>query len=68
MGSREFLRALDAAGVIQQGDHVRRVVIDAELDQPVKVYVERWGDDRLLTVVPALTSVQVDDGFPPAGR
>lgn len=48
---RAFLEALGSAGIIRVEDHIRRVVIDAPVDEALQVYVERYGDDRLLEVV-----------------
>jgi hypothetical protein len=48
---RKFLEALAAAGIISVDDHIRRVIIDASLDSAVTMYVERFGDERLLNVV-----------------
>jgi hypothetical protein len=56
---RKFLEHLGDLGVIRKADlergmasdYVRRVVIDASIDGPVKLYVERYGDDRLLDLV-----------------
>lgn len=47
---RKFLEALAEAGIIDPGDFIRRVVIDASVDGAVVIYVERFGDDRLLSV------------------
>jgi hypothetical protein len=47
----EFLNALAAAGVITESDLVRRVVIDADVEGICTLYVERYGDERLLKVV-----------------
>ena len=44
----DFLLRLETAGVVQHP--VRRVVIDAAVDAPVVIYVERYGDERLLSV------------------
>lgn len=54
-------RALVNAGVFREyGDEqIRRVVIDAEVRQPVIIYVERYGDERLLNVAPTLNGVEV---------
>lgn len=45
----EWLRA---AGITAEGDKVRRVVIDIKAGDAVKVYVERYGDTRMLDVFP----------------
>lgn len=54
-----FLEALAEAGIIQAGEKVRRVVIDADVTAPVVIHVERYGDERLLNVVRKLEGVEV---------
>lgn len=56
---RAFLEALGAAGIIKVGDYVRRVVIDASVDGTLAMYVERWGDERLLEVATSLDGVEI---------
>ena len=56
---RKFLQALLDAGIIQHGDYVRRVVIDASVNDALVVHVERWGDERLLGVARTLAGVEV---------
>jgi hypothetical protein len=56
---RAFIDALLESGVITKEESVRRVVIDASADNAVIMYVERYGDSRLLEVVPALTGVEI---------
>ena len=46
-----FLKALEAAGVLQAADKTRRVVIDATVDAPLRVYIENIGDERVLEVL-----------------
>lgn len=58
----QFAEALIAAGVIESGDLVHRVVIDAKAGQAVKIYVERMGDERLLGVVFTLDGIEVTTG------
>lgn len=58
---RAFLQALLDAGVIHPDERVRRVVIDAQINSSLIVYVERFGDKRMLQVVPALTGVEVKE-------
>lgn len=57
--ARKFLQALTDAGIIQPGDYARRVVIDAEIGAAVVVHVERYGDERLLSIVRTLDGVEV---------
>lgn len=57
---RKFLQALMDVGVIRPEDYVRRVVIDASMDSAVLVYVERLGDERLLSVTTSLEGVEIN--------
>lgn len=63
--SKAFQQALIDAGVIRTEDRVRRVVIDVQVGEAVKLYVERYGDERLLDVVPALTGVSIQSAAAP---
>lgn len=54
-----FQKALIEAGVIRVEDRVRRVVIDATVNHVTVMYVERFGDEKLIEVVPALVGVEV---------
>lgn len=57
---REFYQALVEAGVVRDDDSVIRVVIDVSDRNPaVVLYVERWGDERLLDVVTTLDGVEI---------
>lgn len=62
-----FAQALAAAGVIDDDGAVRRVVIDAEAGCVVRVYVERYGDERLLKIAHTLDGVEIS-GAPAAKR
>jgi hypothetical protein len=57
--SQEMFDALKQAGIIRDGDYVRRVVIDINVDSAVIVHVERYGDERLLNVVQMLDGVEI---------
>lgn len=57
-----FYRALIDADVIRDGESIRRIVIDIQAMQAVVMYVERWGDERLLDVVPTLDGVEIREG------
>jgi hypothetical protein len=61
---RKFIQALLDAGVVTPGEAVRRVVIDADVNEIVVMYVERFGDERLLQLVPAMTGVQINQDEP----
>jgi hypothetical protein len=54
-----FGQALADAGIIEDIHHVRRIVIDAEADNPVKIYIEQYGDERLLKVAQTLDGVEI---------
>jgi hypothetical protein len=58
---RAFYQALVDAGVIRKGEFIRRIVIDAEMNEPVKLYTERYGDERLLRVATELDGVQIGE-------
>lgn len=58
--SQEIYDALRQAGIIHDGDHVRRVIIDINVSDAVIVYIERFGDSRLLDlVIPVLASAEI---------
>ena len=57
--SRHLLAALKDAGIIRDGDYVRRVVIDIQVEHAVVVHVERYGDERLLDVVRLLDGIEI---------
>lgn len=57
--SEQLHEALIAAGLIRQGEFIRRIVIDAQCGEAVKMYVERFADTRLLDVVPTLDGIEV---------
>jgi hypothetical protein len=52
-------RPLIDAGVISEDQTVRRVVIDIQASEPVVVYVEQYGDERLLQVAQTLEGVEI---------
>lgn len=74
ISGHRFLEALRDAGVISGDDHIRRVVIDAAVEGIVVMYVERYGDTRILQVASSLAGVEiaaaplVDDALVPAIR
>lgn len=57
--SEAFFDALRASDVFRDGERVRRVVIDARAGEAVLIYVERFGDRRIVDVAPALAGIQV---------
>jgi hypothetical protein len=57
--SQEIYDALRLAGIIRPDDHVRRVIIDIDVSSAVIVYIERYGDTRLLDLVPVLGGAEI---------
>jgi hypothetical protein len=64
--SEELWNALRDAGVIRDGDYVRRVIIDIDVNAAVVVYIERYGDTRLLDLIPVLGGAEIR-GVPETG-
>jgi hypothetical protein len=55
-----FAKALADAGIVHDVATIRRIVIDAAAGQDVvMLYVERFGDERLLDVALTLDGVEV---------
>ena len=57
----EVIRALIAAGILPDGQRTRRVVIDLKAggaELPI-IYVEYYGDERLLQVAQTLEGVEI---------
>jgi hypothetical protein len=54
-----FWRALVDAGVFREDETISRIVIDAKAGDAVIMYVERWGDTRLLDVALTLDGVEI---------
>lgn len=50
--------ALEAAGLA--GLDTRRVVIDITAGEVIRVYIERYGDESILRVIEATSSVKVE--------
>jgi hypothetical protein len=63
----KFIDALLESGIITVEQNVRRIVIEATADNMVVMHLERWGDSRLLEVVPALTGVEIRETPRPDG-
>lgn len=51
--------ALKDAGIIRDGDYVRRVIIDICVEHAVVIYVERYGDERLLDLIRTMDGIEV---------
>ncbi len=58
--SQKVFGALKEAGIIRDGDYVRRVIIDINTDCAVVVHIERYGDERLLDLVRTLDGTEVE--------
>jgi hypothetical protein len=56
---RAVLEALLEAGIIHADDRVRRVVIDLQISGAAIMYVERFGDERLLSLVQTLDGIEI---------
>lgn len=52
--SQQVFDALREAGIIHEGDYVRRVIIDIDVMQAVRIYVERYADTRVLEILPVI--------------
>jgi hypothetical protein len=59
-----LLEALRDAGIINQNDRIRRVVIDASVNNAVIMYVERIGDSRLLQIASGLGGIEIREVTP----
>jgi hypothetical protein len=59
--AQKFWQALVDAGVFREDERIRRIVIDADPSRQAAVvmYVERWGDERLLDVALTLEGVEI---------
>jgi hypothetical protein len=57
--SEKFGQALADAGLIEDIDSTCRIVIDAQVGEPLMIYVQRFGDERWLDVAPLAAGVQV---------
>lgn len=50
---------LRAAGIVREGDYVRRVIIDINVTDAVVVHIERYGDERLLELFRGLGGAEI---------
>lgn len=57
-----FHKALIAAGVVREGEIIRRIVIDAQAGHTVVMHIERFADTRMLDVIPTLEGVEIREG------
>lgn len=58
---KRFIKAMVDAGIVRAEDNATRVVIDARADGVVTLYVERFGDERLLGVVTTLEGIAISE-------
>jgi hypothetical protein len=56
---RQFHKALVDAGVIRADESYRRIVIDSQANSAVIMYLERYGDERMLQVTQTLDGVEI---------
>jgi hypothetical protein len=57
--SNALAATLAKAGVIEEPDDYHKIVIVLEAGEPVMIYAERFGDERLLNVALTLDGVEV---------
>jgi hypothetical protein len=64
----KLLEALYSAGILDDDyKYVRRIVIDLEVNQAARIYIDRFADDEQL--VPALTAgIRIVDTAEEAGK
>lgn len=55
----ELAEALAAAGIIDNLDTTGRIVIDINARDVVRIYIDRFGDDRLLRVIRTLEGIEI---------
>lgn len=59
--AKEVAKALVDAGVLPEDHHARRIIIDVEVDKPVRLYIERYADENLLRVeLPRLNGIEIN--------
>lgn len=68
LSANRFWQALVDAGVLSPGTDatIRRLVIDAQEGCMVMMYVEKFTDERLLSVAMTLDGIEVKTGTPSA--
>lgn len=64
LSTKVFFRALFDAGVLREDEAIKRIVIDADAGNVVMLYIERFGDDRLLNVMTTLEGVVIHQANP----
>lgn len=51
MLGRDFMRALNRAGILPEWPMLTRIIIDIEPDQPVTMHVQRIGSAKIVDVL-----------------
>lgn len=66
----QFAAYLEQAGIIRPEDRVRRVVIDAQVGAAVQLFIERFGDDRMIQLATSLqgTTMRIVNVQPQEGE
>lgn len=57
--SDRIFSAMTEAGIFTADEKVRRVVIDLDYKHVPVMYVERYADERILQVIPAIAGIQI---------
>ena len=57
--AREFAAALADAGIIDEPGSISRIVLDAKAGEPLRFYVEHFGDERWLNVALTLDGIEI---------
>lgn len=60
--SDHVFKAFVDAGLITDEEHVVRLVLDLQAGYAPIIHVQRFADERLLTVVPSLDGVEIRRG------
>jgi len=55
----QFIHMLAEAGVLRDDDPIRRVVIDAEVGDSCRLYVEMLGDERMLELTQGARGIEM---------
>lgn len=59
MTSSAVIAALIESGIVRKEDRVTRVVIDVKVNDIPVIHIQRYGDTRLLKVIPSLVGVEI---------
>jgi hypothetical protein len=61
---KTLIAALVNAGVVREGERIGRVVIDAQVDHAVVLYIERFVEHSILDVALTLDGVRIREVGP----